>query len=89
MAIPLGEPPGRQGGVVLAQIGCGDQLTIADYLGICIVTLGEVTRFDYSPWKNVSRWIATMKARPTWGKVNEGFYAGYVAPYKDTSFVGL
>ncbi len=68
---------------------CGSRLTIADYLGACIVTIGEVTRFDYSPWKNLTRWIATMKARPAWGDVNEGFYSGFVAPYKDAAFVGL
>jgi glutathione S-transferase len=68
---------------------CGDQITLADYLGIGMITLGEVTRFDYSAWTNLSRWIATMKARPTWGKVNEGFYAFFVEPYKDAPFVTL
>ncbi len=68
---------------------CGDQLSIADYLGVGMITLGEVTRFDYSEWKNLSRWIATMKARPTWDKVNEGFYAYFVTPYKDAPFVAL
>jgi glutathione S-transferase len=68
---------------------CGEQLTIADYLGVAMITLGEVPRFDYSKWKNVSRWIATMKARPNWAKVNEAFYAHFVAPYKDAPFVTL
>ncbi len=66
---------------------CGDQLTVADYLGIGMLSLGEVTRFDYRPWKNVSRWIATMKARPHWNQVHESFYAHFVAPYKDAEFV--
>ena len=30
-----------------------------------------------------------MKARPTWGQVNEGFYTYFVAPYKDAPFPGL
>ena len=68
---------------------CGQQLTIADYFGVAMITLGEVPRFDYSKWKNLSRWIATMKARPTWTKVNESFYAHFVAPYKDAPFVAL
>ena len=68
---------------------CGNQLSIADYFGISLLTLGEVAHLDYAEWKNVSRWIATMKARPTWGKVNEGFYTYFVAPYKDASFDGL
>lgn len=68
---------------------CGAQLSIADYLGIGIVTVGEVIRLDYSPWKNVTRWIGAMKARPSWSKANEGFYAHFVAPFKDAPFEGL
>lgn len=68
---------------------CGNKLTIADYLGIGMITLGEVPRLDYSEWKNLSRWIATMKARPNWAKAHEGFYAYFVGPYKDAPFQGL
>jgi glutathione S-transferase len=68
---------------------CGAQITIADYLGIGMISLGEVIRLDYSEWKNLSRWIATMKARPSWTKVNEGFYTYFVSPYKDAPFEGL
>ncbi len=68
---------------------CGAQVSLADYLGIGMITLGDVIRIDYSPWKNVSRWIATMKARPNWAKVNEGYYAHFVAPYKDAPFEAL
>ena len=68
---------------------CGAQVSIADYLGIVMITVGEVIRLDYSPWKNVTRWVSSMKARPNWGKVNEGFYAHFVAPYKDSPFEGL
>jgi glutathione S-transferase len=66
---------------------CGDHVTLADYLGVCMITLGEVTRFDYSRWKNLSRWITRMKQRPNWAPVNEAFYAYFVAPYKDAEFV--
>ena len=68
---------------------CGNQQSVADYLGIGLISLGEVPRFDYSEWKNLSRWVATMKAGPHWGKVHEGFYAYFVAPYKDAPFVTL
>ena len=68
---------------------CGAEVSIADYFGIGLVTLGEVIRLDYSPWKNVTRWINSMKARPNWAKVNEGFYTHFVAPYKDVPFEGL
>ena len=68
---------------------CGNELTVADYLGIGMLSLGEVTRFDYGEWKNVSRWIATMKARPNWGRVHEAFYGHFVPAYEDASFVTL
>ena len=44
---------------------CGDRITLADYLGIAMLTLGEAVHLDYSHWRNVSRWIAAMKARPS------------------------
>lgn len=68
---------------------CGDNITLADYLGAAFLTVGEVIRLDYSPWPNVSRWLSHMKARPSWSKVNEGFYAHFVAPFANASFVGL
>ena len=68
---------------------CGQDITLADYLGVCYLTLGEVTPLKYDPWPNVTRWINTMKARPTWTTVNEGFYQYFVGGYKDGKFVGL
>ena len=68
---------------------CGDQITIADYLGAPMLTLGEVIRIEYSAYRNVSRWLGNMKARPNWAKVNEGFYAHFVTPFKDAPFEGL
>jgi glutathione S-transferase len=68
---------------------CGSELTIADYFGAALLTVGEVVHLDYSPWRNVQGWLERMKARPSWTKVNEGFYAHFVAPYKDTQFEGL
>jgi glutathione S-transferase len=68
---------------------CGNELTIADYLGIAYVTAGEIIRLDFSPYRNLTRWIDTMKARPNWAKTNEAFYTYFVAPYKEAPFVGL
>jgi len=68
---------------------CGNDLSIADYFGIGMLSAGEVAHLDYAQWPNLSRWIATMKARPTWGQVHEGFYTYFVAPYKDAAFEGL
>ncbi len=53
---------------------CGDQITIADYFGIGLLTLGEVVRCDFSAYPNVQRWIDNMKKLKSWPKVNEAFY---------------
>ncbi|MBI4204828.1 MAG: glutathione S-transferase family protein [Betaproteobacteria bacterium] len=68
---------------------CGDSITLADYLGAAFLTVGEVIRLDYSPWPNVKRWLDRMKARPSWAKVNEGFYAHFVTPFANAPFEGL
>jgi glutathione S-transferase len=68
---------------------CGDTVTLADYLGAPFLTVGEVIRLDYSPWPNVSRWLANMKARANWAKVNESFYAHFVAPFASAPFEQL
>ena len=68
---------------------CGQELTIADYFGAALLTVGEVVHLDYRPWPNVQRWLEAMKARPSWAKANEGFYAFFVTPYKDAQFDGL
>ena len=44
---------------------CGE-LTIADYFGAALVTLGEVIGIDFSPYPNVKRWLAAMKKLPNW-----------------------
>ena len=65
---------------------CGNELTIADYLGAGIISIGEVTHCDFVQYPNVARWYASMKARPNWAKANEAFY-GMVASTKEASFV--
>lgn len=65
---------------------CGNEITVADYFGGCLVTLGEVLRFDFSPYPNVSRWLGNMKKLKSWGMVNEALY-GFKDYLKDTKFV--
>jgi glutathione S-transferase len=67
---------------------CGDQITIADYLGAAFVTLGEIVRCDFSPYPNVQRWLGNMKRLKSWPKVNEVF-EGYKASVKDQAFSAL
>ena len=68
---------------------CGNDLTIADYFGAAILTVGEVIHIDYSKYPNVTRFIANMKALPNWEKVNAPFYQYFVGPYKEAKFAGL
>jgi glutathione S-transferase len=53
---------------------CGDQVTLADYLGAAYVTAGEAVRCQFSGYPNVSRWLANMKKGKNWEKVNKPFY---------------
>jgi len=68
---------------------CGPRLTLADFFGVCMITLGDVIRLDYSAYPNLSRWLSTMKAVPYWEDVNDAFYTYFVGAYKDTPFEGL
>ena len=63
----------------------GDHVTIADYFGVCLVTLGEAIRVDFSAYPNVKRWLDNMKKLPNWPKINEVFY-GYVESIKQQPF---
>ena len=64
---------------------CGDQITIADHFGVCLLTLGEVIRCDFSAYPNIERWLANMKRLPSWPKINEALY-GYAEAVKDQPF---
>ena len=65
---------------------CGDEITIADYFGAGLVTIGELTDCDYSAYPNIQRWLGNMKKLKTWDKVNEVFN-GFVAGNKGKEFV--
>jgi len=64
---------------------CGEQITIADYFGASLLTLGEIIRCDFSAWPNVARWLGNMKRLPSWPKVNEALY-GFAEAVKDQKF---
>ena len=65
---------------------CGERITIADYFGSGLVTLGEVVGCDFAGYTNIKRWLDNMKRLPSWSKVNEVFY-GLVESVKGQSFV--
>ena len=53
---------------------CGKELTIADYFGAGIVTLGELIGCDFAPYPNIQRWVSNMKKLPSWSSGNKEFY---------------
>jgi glutathione S-transferase len=66
----------------------GDQLTIADYFGASLATLGEVIGCELSAYPNVERWLNNMRKLESWGKVNEAHY-GFARAVKDQPFKRL
>ena len=67
---------------------CGDAITLADYLGVEMLTVGELVRCSYAGYPNIDRWLRNMKKLKSWPKVHEVF-DGYAASLKDKSFVAL
>jgi glutathione S-transferase len=67
---------------------CGDQITIADYFGASLVTLGEVVRCEFSHYPNVSRWLGNMRKLASWNKVNEAMY-GFRKMLEDKPFTAI
>ena len=64
----------------------GPNITIADYFGVCLVTLGEILRVDFAPYPNVQRWIANMKKLESWNRINEQLYS-FANAVKDAPFI--
>lgn len=54
---------------------CGNEITIADYLGSGIVTLGELIGCDFSSYPNLQRWLGSVKKLPNWDRINGEFYS--------------
>jgi glutathione S-transferase len=67
---------------------CGNELTIADYFGAAVVSIGELIGCDVSAYPNIKRWLDNMKKLKSWGQVNEVFN-GFVAANKGKNFVGV
>ncbi|MGQ0654283.1 MAG: glutathione S-transferase family protein [Betaproteobacteria bacterium] len=67
---------------------CGNDITIADYLGAAFVSLGEIIGIDFGKYPNIKRWLDNMKKLESWPKVNEVFY-GFAGAVKDQKFVTL
>jgi glutathione S-transferase len=51
----------------------GNEVTIADYFGAALVTVGELVHCDLSAYPNIQRWLGNMKKRPSYDPVYEVF----------------
>jgi glutathione S-transferase len=65
---------------------CGNELTIADYFGAAVVSIGELVGCDFSAYPNIERWLDNMKSLKSWDSVNEVFN-GFVAANKGKQLV--
>ena len=65
---------------------CGDEITIADYFGSGIVSIGELVGCDFAAYPNIQRWLGNMKKLKAWNPVNEVF-DGFAASTKGKEFV--
>jgi glutathione S-transferase len=68
---------------------CGDEITVADYLGSMMVLGSEAIDCKLGAYPNICRWLGNMKALKSWPKVNEAFYKYVVDPNKGKEFVQL
>ncbi len=64
---------------------CGDEISLADYLGGCFVTAGDWIRVDYSKYPNVNRWVQSLRALPSWNAVNE-VHSGFAKSLEAKTF---
>ena len=67
---------------------CGNEMTVADYLGGEYVGLGEIIGVKFTRFPNVAKWLDRMKALPSWKPVHDVF-DGFAASLKGKSFVTI
>ena len=67
---------------------CGDQVTIADYMGAEMIALGGLIGCKLSAYPNIERWLGNMRKLKPWAKVHETI-DGFAASLKGQSFVAL
>ena len=67
---------------------CGNEITIADYFGACLASIGDLIGSDMATYPNVGRWLNNMKRLKSWDKINEVF-SGFAASNKGKEFVSV
>ncbi|MGH6910632.1 MAG: glutathione S-transferase family protein [Phenylobacterium sp.] len=59
---------------------CGDEITLADYLGAAFVTIGDAAAYDFGPYPNIRRWLANMRSLQHWDATYATFDAFVASP---------
>jgi len=67
---------------------CGNDITIADYLGFAFIQVGDIIRCDFQQYPNIARWLGTMKTRPSTAKIYE-VVNGFAESVKSRDFVAI
>jgi glutathione S-transferase len=67
---------------------CGDTMTIADFQAAPVVALGELVGSRFDDFPHVRRWLARMKALPSWAEVN-AVIDGYAATLDRATLQGV
>jgi glutathione S-transferase len=62
-----------------------NQISIADYFGVCLLTAGELIGCTYEGYPNVQRWIGNLKRLKSWDAVNGVMY-GFAGSLKGQQF---
>ncbi|MGE5537831.1 MAG: glutathione S-transferase family protein [Gemmatimonas sp.] len=67
---------------------CGTEITLADYFGAALVTMGEFINCRPTAYPNVCRWLDTVKGRPSYATAN-AIFNGYCEQMKEQTFESL
>lgn len=67
---------------------CGNEITIADYMGAAYIAAGDLIRCDLSAYPNITAWMGRMRGIPAWGQVYD-VIEGFAASLKDQPFTAV
>ena len=67
---------------------CGASITLADYLGAEMISVGDLIGCTFDAYPNVRRWMGTMRALPTWAAVH-AVLDGFAASLRGNSYVAI
>ncbi len=67
---------------------CGDRMSLADYVGVEMVVMGELVGCTFTDYPNIRAWVGRMKALPHWAGVHAA-HEGFVASLAGKEFVAV